>query len=147
MCHIKSEKYKRTWATFEIFLSKENSNFVLKFIHKMTCILLCSCVTNWYRRDINRSWEFDFGYKSEVLLLALWITWIVIVLYPFKGVHLHAVSFIAADFYHRIPQYFIRNLITKQGLESKNSLLVMAVRYCLTLNAFVKFFLQGQKPS
>ena len=40
---------------------------------------------------------------------------------------------------NRIPLYFIRNLITKQGLESKNSLVVMAVRYCLTLNAFVNF--------
>ena len=40
---------------------------------------------------------------------------------------------------NRILQYFIRNLITKQGFESKNGLFVMAVRYCLTLNAFVNF--------
>ena len=148
MCQTKSKNETVRELNLSYSCHNENSNSALEFLRTMYYIFFV--------------FKLIFGKLSFVMELKMFQDLLVIRITSFHFLHcelqvllwcyIHSKTYIYMRLVlllqtcskNRILQYFIRNLITKQGFESKNGLFVMAVRYCLTLNAFVNFFFQGQ---
>ena len=69
-------------------------------------------------------------------------------LYPFKGVHLHAVSFIAADLYkEQNPSVFYQKSYNKARLRKQEQFARNGCQILSNIECVCQFFLQRQKDS